>query len=115
MVPLVEATVPLVDVGVFCALIFNGASLRFSNAASLAAAMILNYLLKVRSTVVAEKRTRDLRLHGHLAVVVLMALFLRGGVLSLLSLGWGWPAQVSILFAVIASLAVTTPGFSYVL
>jgi dolichol-phosphate mannosyltransferase len=115
MVPLVETTVPLVDVAVFCLLIFNGASLRFSNAASLAAAMILNYLLKVRATVVAEKRTRDLRLHGQLLVVVFMALFLRGGVLSLLSLGWGWPAQVSILFAVIASLAVTTPGFSYAL
>jgi dolichol-phosphate mannosyltransferase len=115
MVPLAEATVPLVDVGVFCALIFNGASLRFGNAAGLAAAMILNYLLKVRSTLVVEKRTRDLRLHGRLAVVVFMALFLRGGVLSLLSLGWGWPAQVSILFAVIASMAVTTPGFSYAL
>jgi dolichol-phosphate mannosyltransferase len=111
---LATATVPLVDVGVFCVLIFTGASLRFSNAASLAAAMILNYLLKVRSTIVAE-RTRDLRLHGRMIVVIVMALFLRGGVLSLLSLGWGWPAQVSILFAVIASLAVTTPGFSYAL
>jgi len=114
-VPLVEATVSLVDAGVFCVLIFTGASLRFSNAAGLAAAMILNYLLKVRSTVVAEKRTRDWRLYVHLGVVIVMALFLRGGILSLLSLGWGWPAQVSIVFAVIASLAVTTPGFSYAL
>jgi dolichol-phosphate mannosyltransferase len=115
MVPLVEATVPILDVGVFCVLIFTGASLRFSNAASLAAAMILNYLLKVRPTIVAEKRAHDWRLYGHLSVVAFMALFLRGGVLALLSPGWGWPAQVSILFAVIASLAVTTPGFSYAL
>jgi dolichol-phosphate mannosyltransferase len=41
-----------------------------------------------------------------------MALFLRGGVLGLLSLGWGWPAQVSIIFAVLAGLAVTTPGYA---
>ena len=44
-----------------------------------------------------------------------MALFLRGGVLGLLSLGWGWPAQVSIIFAVLAVLAVTAPGYAHVL
>lgn len=44
-----------------------------------------------------------------------MALFLRGGVLGLLSLDWGWPAQVSILVAVIAGMAVTTPGYSQTL
>jgi dolichol-phosphate mannosyltransferase len=64
---------------------------------------------------VAAQRTRDWRLHGCLIVVALAALFLRGGVLALLALGWGWPPQVSILFAVIAGLAVTTPGFAHVL
>lgn len=44
-----------------------------------------------------------------------MALFLRGGVLGLLSLEWGWRPQISILFAVIAGLAVTAPGFSHAL
>ena len=44
-----------------------------------------------------------------------MALFLRGGVLGLLSLGWGWPAQASIIFAVLAGLAVTAPGYAHVL
>ncbi len=73
--------------------------------------MALNYLLKVRPIVVATKRTGDWRLHGRLLTVSFMALFLRGGVLGLLSLSWGWPPQVSILFAVIAGLAVTAYGY----
>jgi dolichol-phosphate mannosyltransferase len=106
------AVAPLLDAGLFCALIGYGLPLRSSHIASFAVAAALNYLLKVRSTVVAERRTRDWRLHCRLLAVSLMALFLRGGVLSLLSLGWGWPAQVSILFAVLAGLAVTMPGYA---
>jgi dolichol-phosphate mannosyltransferase len=44
-----------------------------------------------------------------------MALFLRGGVLDFLVQSWGWPAQISIVFAVIAGLAVTLPGYSQAL
>jgi dolichol-phosphate mannosyltransferase len=106
------AMAPLLDVGLFCALIGFGLPLRFSHIASFTAAMTLNYLLKVRSMVVAGGRTRDWRLYCQLLTVSLMALFLRGGVLGLLSLNWGWPAQISIIFAVIAGLAVTTPGYS---
>jgi dolichol-phosphate mannosyltransferase len=109
------ALVPLVDVALFCVLIGGGLSLRSSHIAGFAIAMALNYLLKVRSTAVAAKRTRDWRLHGRLLAVAFMALFLRGGVLGLLSLNWGWPPQVSIVFAVIAGMAVTVPGFSHVL
>ena len=106
---------PLLDAGLFCALIGYGLPLRSSHIASFAVATALNYLLKVRSTVVAEGRTRDWRLHCRLLAVSLMALFLRGGVLGLLSLGWGWPAQVSIIFAVLAGLAVTAPGYAQAL
>ena len=106
---------PLVDIVIFCALIGNGQSLRSSHIASFTAAMALNYLLKVRPTIVAGKRTRDWRHHCHLLVVACLALFLRGGVLGLLSLGWGWPAQVSIVFAVIAGWLVTARGYSYAL
>jgi dolichol-phosphate mannosyltransferase len=106
---------PLVDIVIFCALIGNGQSLRSSHIASFTAAMALNYLLKVRPTLVAGKRTRDWRHHCHLLVVACLALFLRGGVLGLLSLGWGWPAQVSIVFAVIAGWLVTARGYSYAL
>jgi dolichol-phosphate mannosyltransferase len=106
------ATAPLLDVGLFWALIGHGLPLRSSHIASFTVATVLNYLLKVRSTVVAAGRTRDWGLHCRLLAVSLMALFLRGGVLGLLSLDWGWPAQVSILFAVIAGMAVTAPGYS---
>jgi len=106
------AMAPLLDAGLFCALIGYGLPLRSSHIASFTAGAALNYLLKVRSTVAAERRTRDWRLHCRLLAVSLMALFLRGGVLGLLSLGWGWPAQVSILFAVLAGLAVTMPGYA---
>lgn len=74
--------------------------------------MALNYLLKVRSTVIAQRRTHDWRLFCRLLLVSLMALFLRGGVLSLLSQGFGWSAQLAILPAVIAGLAVTAPGYA---
>src|ERR1700688_3044263 len=106
---------PLLDAGLFCALIGHGLPLRSSHIASFTVATALNYLLKVRSTLVAERRTRDWRLHFRLLAVSFMALFLRGGVLGLLSLGWGWPAQVSIIFAVLAGLAVTTLGYADVL
>jgi dolichol-phosphate mannosyltransferase len=109
------ALVPLIDVALFCALSGGGLSLRTSHIAAFAVAMALNYLLKVRSTLVAAKRTRDWRLHCRLGVVAIAALFLRGGVLALLSLAWAWPPQVSIVFAVIAGLAVTAPGFAHAL
>jgi dolichol-phosphate mannosyltransferase len=101
----------LADVALFCALIAGHVSLRSSHIAAFALAMALNYLLKVRSTAVAAKRTRDWRLHCRLAVIAFMALFLRGGVLGLLTLNWGWPPQVSIVFAVLAGWAVTEAGF----
>jgi dolichol-phosphate mannosyltransferase len=109
------ATAPLLDAGLFWALIGHGLPLRSSHIASFTVATVLNYLLKVRSTVVAAGRTRDWGLHCRLLAVSLMALFLRGGVLGLLSLDWGWPAQVSILVAVIAGMAVTMPGYSQTL
>jgi dolichol-phosphate mannosyltransferase len=109
------AMAPLLDAGLFCALIGYGLPLRSSHIASFTVATALNYLLKVRSTVIAAGRTRDWGLHCRLLAVSLMALFLRGGVLGLLSLDWGWPAQVSILFAVIAGMAVTAPGYSVTL
>jgi dolichol-phosphate mannosyltransferase len=86
--------------------------LQSSHIVSFAVATALNYLLKVRSMIVAAGRTPDWRLHAGLLAVSLMALFLRGGVLGLLSLDWGWPAQASIVVAVIAGWAVTMPGYA---
>jgi dolichol-phosphate mannosyltransferase len=109
------ALVPLLDVVIFCALVARGGSLLTSHIASFAIAMALNYLLKVRPTMNAAGRGSGLSLHGRLGLVTLMALFLRGGVLALLSLTWGWPAQVAIVFAVMAGLAVTASGYAYAL
>lgn len=106
---------PLLDIAVFCVLCAAGAPLLSSHIAGFTAAMALNYLLNLRPTLVAEGRAGDLRLHWRLVAVAAMALALRGGVLAWLSLGWGWPAQVSILFAVAAGAAVTTSGNSIVL
>src|SRR5258706_3557689 len=55
------AMAPLLDAGLFCALIGYGLPLRSSHIASFTAGAALNYLLKVRSTVAAERRTRDWR------------------------------------------------------
>ncbi len=77
--------------------------------------MALNYLLKVRAANVAGRRPRELMSPWRWLAVGLMAMFLRGGVLGLLTLRWGWPAQVSILFAVLAGMAVTASGYAQVL
>jgi dolichol-phosphate mannosyltransferase len=109
------AIAPLVDVLIFDLSIAAGASLRSSHMAAFAAAIILNYLLKIRSSIVAARASKDLALYVRLMSVALLALFLRGGVLGLLSQSWGWPPQISIVFAVAAGLAVMIPGISHVI
>jgi dolichol-phosphate mannosyltransferase len=111
----VTASTSLIDAGLFCALAGAGLSLQSSHMASFTVAMALNYLLKIRPAMIAAGHTRHLRLYGRLLVVSLMAMFVRGGVLGLLTLRWGWAAQVSILFAVLAGWAVTAPGYGQVL
>jgi dolichol-phosphate mannosyltransferase len=106
---------PLLDVVVFCVLFGHGTSLKSSHIASFCAAMALNFLLKVRSTRVAAQASGAWRSALQLLVVSGMALFLRGGVLALLCLTWGWVAQVAIVLTVLAGMAVTAPGYSLVL
>jgi dolichol-phosphate mannosyltransferase len=106
---------PLADFAIFCLLLAGGMPLRSSQVASFAVAMALNYVLKVRSTLAASGRSRDARLHIRLLAVCGMALFLRAGVLGLAALVWGWPAQMAIVAAMIAGMAVTAPGYAAVL
>ncbi|MGH8137057.1 MAG: glycosyltransferase family 39 protein [Steroidobacteraceae bacterium] len=103
---------PLTDVVVFIAATGGGVRLGAAHIISFAAAAVVNYLLNVHA-VVAAGRTRDMRLHGHLIAVTVFALFLRGGVLALLTTVWGWPAQVAIVFAVLATMAVIRPGYAF--
>jgi dolichol-phosphate mannosyltransferase len=106
---------PLLDVVIFCALLGRGVPLRSSHIASFGVAIALNYLLKVRSNIAAARRTGALRLHCRLLVAAALALFLRGGVLELLSQRWGWPAPVAMVLAVIAAWTIVALGRSYAL
>lgn len=111
-VDIVSAIGPLADVLVFVVAMGMGVPLGPAQIAGFIVAAVLHYFLKVRAALAAKGRAGDLRLHGRLLVVSLMALFLRGGVLSLLTQTWGWPAYVAILFAIAAGLAVIRPGYA---
>ncbi len=80
---------------------------------ALALGVALDWPLRLRFMSTAERQQHDWRLYLQLLIVILMALFLRGGVLALLSQRGGWPPQVSICFAVAVGLAFLVPGFSY--
>jgi dolichol-phosphate mannosyltransferase len=101
----------LTDALGFCALAGAGVTLRIGNIFALALGVALDWLLRLRSR--ETERKRDRRLYLKILIVALMALFLRAGVLALLSERWGRPPTVSIFFAVAVGLAVLLPGFSY--
>ena len=101
------------DALVFLAATVGGVRPGPAHILSFIVAIALNYQLNIRVAVAAAARTRDVRLYGHLLVVSLLALFLRGGVLSLLTNVWGWPPSVAIFVAIGATLAVTLPGYEF--
>lgn len=101
---------PLVDVLVFVAAIRHGMRLADAHLLSFGIAAIVVYFLRVRGPVAAAGRAADLRLHAHFVIVSLFAVFVRGAVLGLLTHVWGWPAELSIVPAVIVTLAVASPG-----
>jgi dolichol-phosphate mannosyltransferase len=92
---------PLIDVLIFCAFSSAGISVRASNAYAFAIGYLLSLLL----------RRGGLRATGRIRYVIvgLMAVFLRAGILALLTQRWGWTAQAAILPAVAVGLAVTAP------
>ena len=107
---------PLADGLIFIAALGGGtgsalAHVGLAHIVSFACGGLLNYLLTVRTAVASEGRTYESRLYGHFLVVNLAALFLRGGVLSLV-MGWGCPAQWAIWPAVAATVVFTRAGHS---
>src|SRR5271167_1010876 len=110
---ILKAVAPLVDVLVFCALIASGLSLRSSQIIAFATGVGLSWLLTLRARAAATPT--PWRAHLELLLVTLLALFLRGGALALLTQRWDWPPQIAILFAVALGLAVTAPGYAYAL
>jgi dolichol-phosphate mannosyltransferase len=105
----------LADALIFLAATGAGVPLGPAHIFGFIVASALNYQLNIRVAVATAGRTRDLRLFGHLIVVSLLALFLRGGVLALLTNSWGWPSSIAIFIAIGASLAVTLPGYAFCL
>jgi dolichol-phosphate mannosyltransferase len=102
----------LADVLIFMAATVGGLRVGPAHILSFVAATALNYHLNIRVVVAATGRARDFRLYGRLLVVSLLALFLRGGVLSLLMKSWAWPPFVAIIIAIGATLAITLPGYA---
>jgi dolichol-phosphate mannosyltransferase len=105
----------LADLIIFIAAVRGGMRVADAHLVSFEVAAILIYFLQVRRPAVAAGRGGDVRLHVHLLVVSLIAVFLRGAVLGMLTNVWGWPVQVSIVFAILATLAVTVPGYAFAL
>jgi dolichol-phosphate mannosyltransferase len=110
---LASAAGPIADLLVFYAAIARGAGTERAQIVSFAVSIALVYFVRIRAALAAAGHTRDLRSHARLALVSLVALFLRGGVLSLLTTVWGWPAPLAIFVAVIATAAVIQPGYSF--
>ena len=104
---------PLIDLVAFCAAMAAGYSLRASHILAFAPAVTLQWLLMLRAMGGAQRPSQNWHLYLKLASVALLALFLRGGTLALLTQRCGWPPQVSIVFAIASGLAVTLPGFKY--
>jgi dolichol-phosphate mannosyltransferase len=105
---------PLLDILAFCALIGAGQSLRSSHLIAFAVGTAATGLIKSRSLKIAATPIRGVVVL-HCLIVALLAVFLRGGVLALLTQTWHWPAQIAIIFAVALGLAITAPGYSYAL
>jgi len=104
----------LADLLVFDAMIAGGTAVEAAQTVSFAAATALIYML-ARAVLASTGHTWDAPVHGRLALVSVMALFLRSGVLSLVITVWGWPAYLAIFPAIIATAAVTVPGYSFCL
>lgn len=97
---------PLIDVLAFCVLSGAGVSLRAANAYALAMGVVCSALWHWRIQAKVERDTWDWLLFG---ITALMALFLRAGVLALLTQRWGWAPQLAIFFAVGLGFAVSLP------
>ena len=69
---------PLADGAIFIAAVGAGMAVGVAHIISFAVAGLLNYLLIVRGVIASSGRSWEPRLHIHLLVVNLAALFLRG-------------------------------------
>jgi len=106
---------PIADVLVFLVATALGLALGPAHLVSFCVATLVYYLFKARSEATLGGRTLGATLHGQLLAVGLFALFLRGGVLALITQVWGWPVPLAILIAVAVTMGITLPGYGLVL
>jgi dolichol-phosphate mannosyltransferase len=99
----------LIDVVAFCLLIGAGLPLRAANAYALAIGLVLSALWRWRTQRGPARDAPDWLPFG---ITALMALFLRAGVLALLTQRWGWAPQYAIFFAVALGIALSVPVLS---
>ena len=99
----------LIDVLTFCVLLGAGVSLRAANAYALAIGVLCGALLRWRKAKIEFGASDWLRV----GITALMALFLRAGVLALLTQRWEWAPQLAILLAVALARAVSLPLLSW--
>ena len=100
---------PLLDLLAFCAFVGLGASLRASNAYAFAIGYALSLVLRWPALRASQDQAAAWRIGLRSAVVGLMALTLRAGVLALLVQRWACAPQIGIFFAASLGLAVTAP------
>jgi dolichol-phosphate mannosyltransferase len=106
---------PLLDIVVFVTAMGAGMKLPAAHLLSFGLAYVLNYFVSLRGTAVAAGRGGDLRLHVHVLIVSLFAVFLRGGVLGLLTNVWGWSPQVAIVLVAALTMIITFYGYALAL
>jgi dolichol-phosphate mannosyltransferase len=100
---------PLLDILAFCVFVGAGLSLRASNAYAFAIGYALSLLLRWPALRASQDQAAAWRIGLRSAVVGLMALTLRAGVLALLVQRCAWAPQIGIFFAASLGLAVTAP------
>ncbi len=104
----------VVDLGGFQLLRHAGLNLSTSHIASFVLATMVNYVLNSR-WVFRASSDEGIAVGGYVRFlsVALMALFLRGGVLAILSQGLGLPEQSALIAAIVAAALVNYLGFAF--
>jgi len=104
----------LVDLGAFQLLRNAGLNFSSSHIASFVLATMVNYVLNSR-WVFRASSSEGIALEGYVRFlsICLMALFLRGGVLAILSQGFGMPERSALIAAIVAAALVNYLGFAF--
>lgn len=104
----------VVDLGSFQLLRHAGVNLSSAHIASFVLATIVNYVLNSR-WVFRATSGRGIAVGGYVRFlsVCLMALFMRGGVLAILSQTVGMPEQSALIAAIVAAALVNYLGFAF--